>query len=73
MKDLLVEALCKGHIGIKQVCSSLIKCATVSLNRQNVNCIATTQSLTKVYLNFKHLKEYIFSLIVVFIIFSYWI
>ncbi|VVC33396.1 Hypothetical protein CINCED_3A019913 [Cinara cedri] len=47
VKDLLIEALCKGHIGIKQVCSSLIKCATVSLNRQNVNYIATTQSLTK--------------------------
>lgn len=48
MKDLLVEALSKGHIGIKQVCSSLIKCATVSFNRQTVNSITSAQSLTRV-------------------------
>ncbi|XP_060836143.1 lysosomal-trafficking regulator isoform X2 [Rhopalosiphum padi] len=46
IKDLLIEALSKGHIGIKQVCSSLIKCATVSYNRQALNSITTDQSLT---------------------------
>lgn len=48
VKDLLIEALSKGHIGIKQVCSSLIKCATVSCNRLTVNSIMTAQSLTRV-------------------------
>jgi len=49
IKDLLIEALSKGHIGIKQVCSSLIKCATVSYNRQTSNSLTTDQSLTRVY------------------------
>lgn len=49
IKDLLIEALSKGYIGIKQVCSSLIKCATVSYNRQALNSITTDQSLTTVY------------------------
>jgi len=48
VKDLLIEALSKGHIGIKQVCSSLIRCATVSFNRQTINSITTAQSLTRV-------------------------
>lgn len=56
VKDLLVEALCKGHIGIKQVCSSLIKCATVSYNRQTVNSITTAQSLTRVNISFFNFK-----------------
>ncbi|XP_050540589.1 lysosomal-trafficking regulator isoform X2 [Daktulosphaira vitifoliae] len=47
VKDLLIEALSKGHIGIKQVCSSLIRCATVSTNRHNTQCITTALSLTK--------------------------
>lgn len=48
VKDLLVEALAKGHIGIKQVCSSLIKCATVSFNRNTNSSVTTAQSLSRV-------------------------
>jgi len=50
IKDLLIEALSKRYIGIKQVCSSLIKCATVSYNRQTLNFLKTDQSLTRVYI-----------------------